>query len=53
MGASATVSLPFNTQASDLKDSSSLETCIPGRDQSEDVLLKNIEHNLILTPHLR
>lgn len=52
MGAPASVSLPFNTQASNLKDSGSLETCISGRERSEGVLLKNIEHNLILTPHL-
>lgn len=53
MGATASVSLPFNTQASDLKDSGSLETSISGRDHSEVMLLKNIEHNLIHTPHLR
>lgn len=53
MGAPASVSLPFNTQASILKDSGSLQTCISGREQSEGLLLRNIEHNLILTPHLR
>ncbi|KAK9284511.1 hypothetical protein L1049_023685 [Liquidambar formosana] len=48
----ATVSLPFDTQASELKDRDSLEACIQGRDQSEVVLLKNIERNQILSPHL-
>ncbi|KAG6666229.1 hypothetical protein I3843_01G016000 [Carya illinoinensis] len=52
MGATASVSLPFNTQASELKDSGSLETCIPGRVHSEGVLLKKSEHNLVLTPHI-
>ncbi|KAL4644793.1 hypothetical protein ACB092_02G189500 [Castanea dentata] len=52
MGAPASESLPFNTQASNLKDSGSLQTCISGRERSEGVLLRNIEHNLILTPHL-
>ncbi|KAF5463778.1 hypothetical protein F2P56_013912 [Juglans regia] len=52
MGATASVSLPFNTQASELKDSGSLETCIPGRVHSEGAHLKKTEHNLLLTPHI-
>lgn len=51
-GITAPAVLTFNTQGSDLKDSSSLEACTIGRDQAEGVHLKAIDHNLILSPHL-
>ncbi|KAH9711940.1 transcription factor SPATULA [Citrus sinensis] len=43
----------FNSQGSDLKDRSSLEACMIGRDRAEGVHLKAIDHNLVLSPHLK
>ncbi|PRQ48010.1 putative transcription factor bHLH family [Rosa chinensis] len=48
LGATATVSLPFTAQVSDLKDYSSLETCIIGRDQRESRPSKSIGQHLHL-----
>lgn len=42
-----------NSQGSDLKDRSSLEACMIGRDRAEGVHLKAIDHNLVLSPHLK
>ncbi|XP_007047306.2 PREDICTED: transcription factor SPATULA isoform X2 [Theobroma cacao] len=47
-GATSTVSLPFDTRESDLKESSSLDASMKGRDQPNSVL----EHDLVLAPHL-
>ncbi|KAI4314979.1 hypothetical protein L6164_027833 [Bauhinia variegata] len=44
-GTTATVSVSFDMQPSELMDNGSLETCITGKDQSK-VILRNIEHNL-------
>ncbi|XP_031263746.1 uncharacterized protein LOC116121982 isoform X2 [Pistacia vera] len=52
IGSTSTALLPFNTQASAAKNSGSLEACMIGRDQTEGVHLKNMECNLILSPHL-
>ncbi|KAE8722402.1 Transcription factor SPATULA [Hibiscus syriacus] len=46
------VSLPFDTQESDLKESDSLDASMMTRDESNSVLLKNMDHDLILSPHL-
>ncbi|XWS41895.1 hypothetical protein CRYUN_Cryun17cG0121400 [Craigia yunnanensis] len=51
-GATGAVSLPFDTRESDLKESSSVDAGIMRRDQTNIVLLKNMEHDLILSPHL-
>ncbi|XP_021273864.1 transcription factor SPATULA isoform X2 [Herrania umbratica] len=47
-GATSTVSLPFDTRESDLKESNSLDASMMGRDQPNSVL----EHDLIVAPHL-
>ncbi|XVF17670.1 hypothetical protein REPUB_Repub10bG0143400 [Reevesia pubescens] len=46
------VSLPFDTRESDLKESGSIEASMMRRDQSNSVLLNNMEHDLVLSPHL-
>ncbi|KAF2283736.1 hypothetical protein GH714_014661 [Hevea brasiliensis] len=53
MGATAAASLPFDTQSSNLKESSSLGACVMRRDQNESFILKNMEHNLIASPYLQ
>ena len=45
-----TVSLPYDAQSSGVKDSNTLESCIPRRDQSEVMLPKNTEHNQVPFP---
>uniref|UniRef100_A0A5B7AFJ7 BHLH domain-containing protein n=1 Tax=Davidia involucrata TaxID=16924 RepID=A0A5B7AFJ7_DAVIN len=51
VGAKATVPIPFDTQASDLKDNT-LQASIVGGDRSEGVLVTNLECNPILSPQL-
>ncbi|KAI9164889.1 hypothetical protein LWI28_004045 [Acer negundo] len=46
---SATVSLPFNEQDSDVKDCGSLEACVMARSEGENVPSKNLERDLIYT----
>lgn len=50
-GAKATVSISFNTQASDVKDKV-LEACTPGTQRPENVLLSNLECETVLAPNL-
>lgn len=45
LGATARVSLSFNTQVSDPKGSSSLGACITGRNRQEGLLLKAMKQN--------
>lgn len=52
METTITVSLPYDAQASGVKDSNTLESCIQRRDLSEGMLLKNIEHNQVPFPQL-
>ncbi|TYI01689.1 hypothetical protein ES332_A11G219500v1 [Gossypium tomentosum] len=49
--ATTTVSLPFDTQESDLKEIYSLDASTMRTEQSNSVLLKNLDHDLILSPH--
>ncbi|KAL6339153.1 hypothetical protein AAG906_024304 [Vitis piasezkii] len=51
-GTNSLVSLPYDAQASGVKDSNTLESCIQRRDLSEGMLLKNIEHNQVPFPQL-
>ncbi|MBA0859186.1 hypothetical protein Goshw_004233 [Gossypium schwendimanii] len=51
LAATTTVSLPFDTRESDLKESCSLDASTMRREQSNSVLLKNLDHDLILSPH--
>ncbi|XWS45252.1 hypothetical protein CRYUN_Cryun15aG0120400 [Craigia yunnanensis] len=50
--ATSAISLPFNTRKSDIKESGSLDASMMRRDRSSSVLLKNMDHDLILPPHL-
>ncbi|XP_021897491.1 transcription factor SPATULA-like [Carica papaya] len=49
VGSLTSVSIPLNTNQSNPKESSSLDVSAVGRDESESMLLKNNEHNLILS----
>ncbi|XP_022775181.1 transcription factor SPATULA-like [Durio zibethinus] len=50
--ATSTVSLPFDKRESNLKESGSVDASMMRRDQSDSVLLKNMEHDLIISQHL-
>ncbi|GMI76886.1 hypothetical protein HRI_001357800 [Hibiscus trionum] len=52
LAATTTVLLPFDTHDSDLKESGNLDASMMRRDKSNSVLLKNIDHDFILSPHL-
>ncbi|XVF15536.1 hypothetical protein REPUB_Repub09cG0162500 [Reevesia pubescens] len=47
-----TASLPFDTRESHLKENGSIDASMMRRDQSNNLLLKNMEHDLILSAHL-
>ncbi|PSS21273.1 Transcription factor SPATULA like [Actinidia chinensis var. chinensis] len=51
MAAKSTVSISFDTQASDAK-LNAMEACIPGTEQLESVLLSNLECDAILASNL-
>ncbi|OAY35468.1 transcription factor SPATULA isoform X2 [Manihot esculenta] len=53
MEARAAASLPFVTQSSSLKNSSSLSASMMGRDQNESLILKNMEYTPIISPYLQ
>ncbi|XWS33596.1 hypothetical protein CRYUN_Cryun22dG0096600 [Craigia yunnanensis] len=52
LAATSAVSLPFDTRESHIKESGSLDETMMRRDQSNSSLLKNMEHDLTLPPHL-
>lgn len=50
--ATSAVSLPFDTLESDIKENGPCVASMMRRDQSNSVLLKNMEHDLVLPSHM-